>query len=367
MQKLANGYKASKVHIGVLGSHSGEEVGMAAKAAGFKTVVVCEKGRDTLYTHYNKHLFDEVLLLDSFKQLALPANVKKLQELQTVFIPNRSFSVYLGYDAVENDFPIPLYGARTMLRMEDRNAEKNQYWLLKKAGIRMPKIFAKPGEIDRLTVVKVQQKNNPLERAFFYVESQEDYDSQAAELLKKNVISEEGLKKAMLEEFALGPRFNANFQKNGLDGIDFVGFEDRIQVNIGGLLNLPATEQSKIRTPLTNEEVGHFGVTMRESMKPLVYGAAEKFVEAAADAFPPGIIGLFSLQGALAYNEKGKVEFVVFDVSPRIPGCPCVGPTSPEMRRLSLKYKTPIETPLDLCMLEIRRALVGKKLGEVVT
>ncbi len=366
MQKLAQGYEGP-VHIGVLGSHSGEEVGMAAKSAGFKTVVVCERGRDTLYTKYNRHLFDEVLLLDSFKDMAKPENGKKLQVLNAIFIPNRSFSVYLGYDAVEKEFPVPLYGARFMLRVEDRNIEKNQYWLLKKAGIRMPRIFSKPSEIDRLTIVKVQQKNNPLERAFFYVQSEQDYLTQSKELIKNNVISQEGLYKAVLEEFVLGPRFNANFQKNALGGIDFVGFEDRIQINIGGLLNLPAAEQAKLHTPIKNEEVGHFGVTMRESMKPLVYQAAEKFVEAAATEFAPGIIGLFSLQGALAYNEKGKVEFVVFDVSPRIPGCPCVGPTSPEMRRLSLKYGQPVETPLDLCMLEIRKAIEQKKLGEIVT
>jgi 5-formaminoimidazole-4-carboxamide-1-(beta)-D-ribofuranosyl 5'-monophosphate synthetase len=106
---------------------------------------------------------------------------------------------------------------------------------------------------------------------------------------------------------------------------------------------------------------------MRESLKPLVYEAAEKFRKAAAREYPPGIIGLFSLQGALPYGSDAKPEFVVFDVSPRIPGCPCVGPTSPEMRRLSLKYNQKIESPLDLSIMEIRRAAESGRLTEIVT
>jgi 5-formaminoimidazole-4-carboxamide-1-(beta)-D-ribofuranosyl 5'-monophosphate synthetase len=131
--------------------------------------------------------------------------------------------------------------------------------------------------------------------------------------------------------------------------------------------------------PVKNEEVGHYGLTMRESLKPLVYRAAEKFRRICEKEYPPGMTGLFALQGAIAYDtddpEQKRLEFYVFDVSPRIPGCPCVGPTSPEMRRLTLKYFSflkkygveRIETPMDLPMLEIKHAANHAKLGEIVT
>jgi 5-formaminoimidazole-4-carboxamide-1-(beta)-D-ribofuranosyl 5'-monophosphate synthetase len=89
--------------------------------------------------------------------------------------------------------------------------------------------------------------------------------------------------------------------------------------------------------------------------------------------------GLFALQGAVAYDaddpENRSLAFYVFDVSPRIPGCPCVGPTSPEMRRLTLKYGhhlrkygcDRIETPMDLPMLEIKAAAESNRLVEIVT
>ncbi len=352
--------------IGVIGSHSAEEVAIAAKSNGLKTVVVCERGRDRLYTHYNAHLFDNIILVDRFKDMIDTAVQKKLQELDTLWIPNRSFTSYLSYDVIENEFEVPIYGNRRLLRIEERGTPRDQYWLLEQAKVRTPMRFTRDS-IDRLVIVKVQQKNRPLERAFFYAKDLEDFERQANSLIERDVISEEGLRHATIEEFIIAPRFNANFQAYGMSDrwgdLDLVGFDDRIQTGLSGLLNLPAQEQLKIPVHVMNEEVGHQGVTMRESKKPLVYEAAEKFVEAVKRHFPPKMIGLFALQGALTEQN----EFVVFDVSPRVPGAPCVGPTSPEIRRLSLKFKRDIYSPLDLCMVDIETAVQENRLGEIST
>jgi len=370
-QKIAESYE--DVTIGIFGSHSAKEIGMAAKAWGFKTAIIVQKGRDKLYTKYNRHLYDEIIIVEKFKDMLNREIQERLLELNTIFIPNRSFAVYVGYDGIENEFEVPIYGNRFMLRAEERNHPKNQYYLLEKAGLRYPKEFKSPEEIDRLVVVKVQQAKNPLERAFFYAVSPEDYYQQAERLLKEGVIDEEGLKKARIEEYVLGARFNANFHsyamKDVFGNFDFVGFSDRRQVNLQGFLNLPAREQLKINVPVKNEEIGHFGVTMRESKQQEVYEAAEKFIEACKAEFPPGIIGLFGLQGAMAYSpeDETKLEFVIFDVSFRVPGDPAIGPTSPEMRNLSLKHGVRIEDPLDLTMMEIKKAMELQRLGEIVT
>lgn len=357
------------ITIGIFGSHSAEETGISAKAFGFKTVLICEKGRSALYTKYSKKLYDEIILLDSFKDIIKPEIQKKLNSMNTIFIPNRSFSVYVGYDGIENSFRVPIYGNRFILRAEDRSQQKNQYDLLEKAGIRTPKSYKKPQDIDSLAIIKVQQKHNPLERAFFYAKSYEDYKTQSEKLIKDDIIDEKELKTARIEEFIIAPRFNANFQSYSIDTlgtIDFAGFEDRIQTNLMGLLNLPAKDQLKLDIAIKNEEIGHHGITMRESKKMLVYEAAEKFTAVCKKEYPPGMIGLFSLQGAIPEGKSG-LQFVVFDVSPRIPGCPCVGPTSPEMRRLSLIHKRSIESPLDLTMLEIEEALKQGRLKDIVT
>ena len=229
-------YDPKKITIGVLGSHSAEEVGIAAKAFGFKTIVICQKGREELYTKYNKHLFDVQITLDRFSDLANNEVQERLIELNTVFIPNRSFSVYLGYGKIENEFKIPLYGTRTILRSEERSETKNQYWLLEKAGIKIPKKFSKPEQIDRMSIVKVQQKARPLERAFFYAKSAEEYYEKGKAMVKEGLIDSEALKKARIEEYVLGQKFNANFHswalKDTFDDFDFLGFDDRKQTNL---------------------------------------------------------------------------------------------------------------------------------------
>ena len=367
MQDMVRDYK--DITIGIFGSHSAEELGIAAKSFGFKTVLICEKNRDTLYTKYSKALYDHTIVLDSFKDIITPEIQNKLNGMNTIFVPNRSFSVYTGYDNIENKFRVPMYGNRFILRAEERTAENNQYDLLEKAGIRTPKHYKRPEDIDSLAIIKIQQKYNPLERAFFYAKDYEDYRTRSENLIKQDIIDGSQLKVARIEEFIIAPRFNANFQSYTIDSlgtIDFAGFEDRIQTNLMGLLNLPAKDQLKIDIPIKNEEIGHHGMTMRESKKPLVYEAAEKFRETCIREYPPGIIGLFSLQGAIPEGKNG-LEFVVFDVSPRIPGCPCVGPTSPEMRRLSFIHNRKIESPIDLSIMEIRRALEKEMVEKIIT
>ncbi len=383
MQQLAASYENRSVTIGVLGSHSAEEVGVSAKSIGLSTVVVCQQGREALYAKFNKHLFDHVILVKKFSDIINDEIQEELRELKTIFIPNRSFSVYVGYDNIENRFRVPMYGNRMILRSEERTEKRNQYWLLERAGIKIPKKFNSPQEIDRLAIVKVQQKNKPLERAFFYADSPSEYEKKAEDLIKKGVVDEQGLAKSRIEEYVLGQKFNANFQswalKNNFDDFDFVGFDDRKQTNLHGILGLPAKDQLSLNVPIKNEEIGHYGLTMRESQKPLVYEAAEKFLETCKEEYPPGIIGLFALQGAVAYDrddpEQRKLSFYIFDVSPRIPGCPCVGPTSPEMRRLTAKYEgvlrksksNRIEAPMDLPMLEIKNAAQTHELDRIVT
>jgi 5-formaminoimidazole-4-carboxamide-1-(beta)-D-ribofuranosyl 5'-monophosphate synthetase len=382
IRKAAASYDPKKLTIGVIGSQSAEEVGIAAKAFGLKVAVICQRGRESLYMKYSRHLFDYQIVVDKFSDIASKEVQDKLLELNTVFMPNRSFSVYLGYDKIENDFKVPLYGNRLILRSEERTSAKNQYTLLEKAGIKMPRLFDTPEGIDRMAIVKVQQRARPLERAFFYAKSPEEYYEISSRLVRDGIIDDEGLGKARIEEFVLGQRFNANFQgwalADAFDTFDFAGFDDRKQTNLNGVLALPAKEQISLNVATTNEEVGHYGLTMRESLKPLVYDAAERFMAMCKDDFQPGMLGLFALQGALASNPddgKGGLAFYVFDLSPRIPGAPAVGPTSPEMRRLSLKYASAlrkhnadrIDTPMDMPVLDIIEAASQERLDEVVT
>ena len=360
IKKIVKGYDLKKVRIGVLGSHSALEIAYGAKQENFETVAVCQKGREKTYTHYYRNLFDHVLLLDSFADIVEEKHLKRLQGLNTVFVPNRSFSVYVGYRNIEEKFSVPIMGNRYILKTEERNTPKNQYYLLQKGGLVTPKVFQKPHEIDRLVIVKVAEKKRNIERAFFYASSPVEFRKKAEQRIKQGVISREDLNRSVIEEYVLGAKFNANFFWSPLTGeVDFLGFDRRIQTDLDGVLDLPAETQLEFHVPIQNVEIGHMGVTMRESQLEKIFEAGEKFVKVCREEYPPGMVGLFSLQGAVSKD----LQFYVFDVSPRVPGCPCVEPTSPYMK---YKYGMPVGPGRRVAM-EIHKAIREDKLQEIVT
>ncbi len=358
-QTLAD-YDQKKIYIGVLGSHSALEIASGARQEGFKTVVVCQNGREKTYARYYRNIFDKIIFLDKFSDITTPEVVKQLTDLNTVFVPNRSFSVYAGYEAIEQKFAVPLMGNRYLLKTEERTAPKNQLWLLKEAGIKLPRAFKSPADINCPAIVKVAEKGRTIERAFFYASTPEEYEREAQKRIKAGIITREALNQSVIEEYVIGAKFNANYFWSPLtDDIDLLGFDRRIQTDLDGVLDLPAKEQLELNIATQNIEIGHMGATMRESQLEKIFEAAERFVNICKKEFPPGMIGLFALQGAVTKD----LEFRVFDVSPRVPGCPCVEPTSPYM-----KYKYGVEVgPGKRVAMEIKRAVRKRRLEEVVT
>jgi len=319
-----------KASVACLGSHSALDIASGAKSEGLPSIVVCEKGRDATYSKYYKTrngrgCIDEIVMTDKFKDVLMPATVEALRTKNAVFVPHRSFQVYVGYDGIENEFRVPIFGNRAMLRMEERTSVPNQYDLLRKAGIRTPRVYARPDEIDRLVIVKAPEAVRTYERAFFVVSSLADYKKTAEEMMKAGLVTREGVKNAVIEEFILGAQFNFNYFYSPLSGeLELLGIDTRRQSNLDGLLRLPAPSQAAVLkrgTAVRNIEVGHIACTIRESLLDKVFAMGEAFVAASKEMAPPGIIGPFALQGAVIASEKGE-EPVIFDVSPRVPGSP---------------------------------------------
>lgn len=362
ISNLLEKYDKDKVHIGCIGSHSALEIAYGAHKEGFRTVTVCQKGREKTYIKRYRNLFDEVIVLDKFSNITNPETVKKLQKLSTIFVPNRSFSVYVGYNNIENKFMIPLFGSRSLLRAEERDVDKNQFYLLEKAGLNYPKKFSNPKNIDRLVMVKVGHAKKKVERGFFTCDSYQSFRKRSEDLIQKGIIFKEDLEKARIEEFVVGALFNLDyFYAPVNDEVDFLGVDQRIETDIEGILHMTATEQMRISKQEQEKEyipVGHRGITIRESQLEKVFDMGEKFVEATKKEYPPGIIGPFALQGAFTKDLK----FYTFDVSLRVPGAPILLTTSPYMiykhgfqfsvgRRIAMEIRAGIEADkLDFCV-----------------
>jgi 5-formaminoimidazole-4-carboxamide-1-(beta)-D-ribofuranosyl 5'-monophosphate synthetase len=370
IQKLVNSFDKSNITIGVLGGHSGLDVCRGAKKHGFNTIAVCQKGRENTYTKYYKTrkdgrgCIDETILLDKFSDITKKEVQEKLREKNTIFIHNRYFWVYFDFTDIENNFLVPIFGSRGMLKLEERDVPKNQYYLLEKAGIRFPKIIKSPKEIDRLVIVKVNEAIRGYERAFFYAVNYKDYLKKSEELLKKKMITKDTLEKAVIEEYVVGAQINFNYFYSVInDELEIMGTDTRRQTNLDGLIRLPANEQLEVLKYLKPKiiETGHIAATTKESIIEKIFTLGEKFLDVTKKECFPGIIGPFALQGAIA-ADRGKEEMVVFDVSMRIPGSPLTRftPHSGYLYGESISYGERIA-------MEIKKAIELDKLKEIVT
>ena len=82
----------------------------------------------------------------------------------------------------------------------------------------------------------------------------------ASDRIAKGIITQEALDHAVIEEYVIGAKFNANLFWSPLtDEIDLLGFDRRIQTDLDGILDLPAQEQLDVNIPTQNIEIGHMG------------------------------------------------------------------------------------------------------------
>ncbi len=357
IQKITREY--SDLSIGTLGSHSALEIMDGAKDENFKTSVVCQKGREIPYQRFSR-IADKIIIVNKFKDMLSPKIQATLRSSSTIIVPHRALTAYLGYDAVENKFKVPLFGNRALFQAEERSHKKNQYYLLQKARIRLPKIFSNPKEIDRPVIVKVQEKSRKLERAFFIATSYADYRDKTEKKIRQGLISKESLRVASIEEFVVGTYFNFNYFHTPIsDEVDFLGIERRLQTNIHDFVSLPAKQQLETNIELQNIEVGHTPASIRESLLEKIINAGDKFVLAVKKEYPPGIIGPFSLQSIITRD----LEIVVYDVSLRVPGNPILATTSPYTK---YKYGETFGVGRRIAM-EIKRAQNEGRLEDIVT
>ncbi len=369
ISKLLETYDKSQITIGVLGGHSALDVCRGAHMHGFRTLVVAQKGREKTYTKYYKRregigFVDDVIMVNKFSDITKKEIQEELRKRSTIFIHNRYFWVYCNFKDIENKFLVPIYGTRNLVKLEERDVPKNQYYLLEKAGIRTPKIFKEPKKIDRLVIVKVAEAKRGYERAFFLCSGYDDYKKKSLEMINKKIIKKSDLNKAVIEEYAIGAHVNFNFFYSPLSNeLELMGTDTRRQTNLDGILRLPAAEQIEVLRHVKPKmiETGHFSVTVKESLLEKIFEIGERFVAAAKKFHPTGIIGPFALQGAVVADE-GKEDIVIFDVSMRIPGSPgtMYTPYSGYLYGYSVSYGERIG-------LEIKKALEMGKLDLICT
>src|SRR5579863_8318969 len=276
--RVLSGYDRRALTVCSIGSHSALDVCFGAKKAGLRTLVVAARGRERTYAeHYRARqgggCVDETIVLDHFADILKPDVQRDLIARNAIFVPNRSFEVYLRqrhtFDEIENGMLVPFFGSRALLRAEERDEPDNQYALLDCAGIRYPKRLRAADDISGLTIVKAPHAKVPFERAFFLATGPAQYGERAADLLERGIVTEAGLERAVFEEYVLGPTVNLNFFWSPILGeLELLGTDTRRQTNIEGIRSLLAVDQAALGAAFSAsmEEAGHIAATVTESM-----------------------------------------------------------------------------------------------------
>ena len=328
------GYDLRKAKVGVVASHSALDTCDGAVSEGFRTVAVCQKGRERTFANYfrtqrdgsgnvERGVVDEIVLVDKFKDAILPKAQETLVKNNVLFVPNRSFVSYCGIDAVEDEFKVPMVGSRNLLRSEERGGERDYYWILEKAGLPFPKKVSRPEDIDSLTIIKVHHKVKKLERGFFTVKDYDQFVEKSTELIKQGVIEEDFLKEARMEQYIIGPVFNLDFFRSPLEEkgeqLELLGVDWRFETSLDGYCRLPGKQQVELEEDGVIPEYtvcGHNSATLRESLLDAAFEMGEKYIAATKKYYDPGIIGPFCLQTCVDKD----LNFYIYDVAPRIGG-----------------------------------------------
>ena len=372
-------YDRLKLRVGMTASHSALDICDGAIEEGFPTVAYCQKGREKTYSHYFKTqrtvsgrvrrgMVDKTIVMDSFNDVMDPEMQEEMRKRNVIYIPNRSFTSYSSIDDVENNFNVPMFGSRSMLRMEERTEDQDYYWILDKAGLPYPEAIEDPQDIDCLVIVKLHHAQKKLERGFFTCASYEEYLEKSQTLLKEGTIDQASLDGARIERYVIGPVFNLNFFYSPLEEdmpkLELLGVDWRFESSLDGHVRLPAPQQMTMPANQQIPEmtvVGHNTATIRESLLEKAFELGEKFITASKEHYDPGIIGPFCLQTCIDKD----MNYSIYDVAPRLGGGTNVH-VSVGHPYGNATWRKPVSSGRRIAM-ELRRAAEQDRLLEVLT
>jgi len=308
---ILNGYEKDDITIATLGSHSSLHILKGAKEEGFRTAVVCEKGREVPYQRFQ--VANDYILVEKFKDIINDEVQEELRDMNSIVVPHGSFVAYAGLDRVENDFNVPMFGNRDILRWEaERDLERK---LMTESGIRIPQKYQNPADIDRTVMVKFPGARGG--RGYFVASSTEEYHEKIDSMLNRNWIGEKDIKMAHLEEYVSGCNYCIHYFYSALkEEVELMGMDSRYESNIDGVCRIPAKDQLDISLDPSYVITGNHPVVMRESLLPQVFDIGDKLVEGAKNLVPPGMNGPFCLQTLV----NDDLEVIVFEMSARIDG-----------------------------------------------
>jgi len=296
------------VTIATLGSHSALQILKGARDEGLKTVLVCPKDRTSFYKRFN--LVDHFIVVKRFAEIGTPEIQEKLIALDSILVPHGTLISSVSLDVIEQ-LEVPFFGNKYILRWEaDRNLKHE---LMELAGMKVPRIFQSPDEIDRPVIIKFPGAEGG--RGYFIAKDSKDFSRNMERMVEQGLVEEESLDEVFIQEYVLGVSAYPHYFYSPLfERTELLGIDRRYESDVDGLGRIPANQQLELMPLPTYNVVGNIPLVLRESLLPYLFEIGEGLVKAARKQIPPGMYGPFCIEGV--YDRKN--QFVVFEFSARI-------------------------------------------------
>lgn len=341
-----------KLTIATLGSHCSLQVLKGAKDEGFRTLLICEKRRLSLYKRFR--FIDEIIEVNSFREILDKKIQRCLEQANTVLIPHGTFISQMKSEEIEK-IDVPIFGNKWILRWEADRGMKEK--LMKEAGLRTPRAVRSKDDIIGLCIVKLHGAAGG--RGYYLAWDRTSFEEGAKTLIDQKAIRSEN--DLYIQEFIRGVPVYLQYFYSPLTGqLELLGIDRRYESDIDGIGRIPARQQLGAEVEPSYNVIGNIPLVLRESLLDEVYKMGESFVRAAERLVPPGMPGPFCLEGV--YDREGN--FTTFEFSARIvagtnlylDGSPYSG----------LLFDDPMSMGRRIAR-EVKIAIKKGKLGKVVT
>lgn len=347
IDSILEGYNKKKITIATIGSHSALQILKGARDEGFKTMAICKEDQAIVYEQFK--IGDEIFKIDDYEHILDEDLQDKLIEKNVILIPHGSFVEYVGAKNIEDRIYIPMFGNRLVLEWESDREKQRE--LLLKAGIKMPKKFSSPDEIDRLVMVKFPGAKGG--KGYFLAKNKREFERK----MKKH--EREG-EEYSIQEYVIGTLVYPHYFHSPIENrTEMLSMDIRYESNIDGLTRIPSAILSGYKVDPSYVVTGNIPVVARESLLPQILNMGMDVVKTSRKLFPLGIIGPFCIESVCTKD----LQITVFEISARIvAGTNLYINGSPYSQIL---YNEPMSTGRRISR-EIKIALRENKTGEVI-
>lgn len=304
-------YDRGRISLAVPASHSALQLMRGARDEHLRVVLVSTwRHYQSIYKRF-PWLYDRLVLLEDWGELADESVVAELRKLNAILVPHGSLVEYVGVSRLES-LELPMLGNRFLLSIEADWGRKIR--LLEEAGIDVARTWVGGGEAagtvmgDGVVIVKLPGAKGG--RGYRIARATE-----LPRVMDEVAGRGYGVEGVAVQEYVIGVRVYAHyFHSPVLDRVELLGIDQRWESNVDGLYRLPPSLASALGVEPEYTVVANSPMVVRESLLARLLEYGERFAQRVLEetGYPP--IGPYSLEGVVTPS----LDYKVFEFSGRI-------------------------------------------------